>query len=346
MIQFLITLACFFLQPPQEADEKLYTTESLSFSSAHFEIMGDLRLPIPTTKHPALIFVYGDGPANRKNLGVLEQTIHCFLKSGFACLIYDKPGSGQSKGRFTRDKLFDERAGIVRDAVALLKKHPSIDPGFIGLWGISQAGYVMPLALTKTKGIAFMIAISCPAMDSIDQSAYLIRQQMICEGCNTEEANVAEKQFIQRSKAQTYPEYLAAAKYLDNLPVIKRMGWGGVTSKKSFSTLPKDCQYFFNPITIIEKTTIPILAIFGGKDTQVDPIQGFDAYKKAIKKSGAPCCQVKLILNADHGLCETKTGGMDEIGRRYRENKIKHVPGYLDTLEAWVKRIRENIPSR
>jgi hypothetical protein len=40
--------------------------------------------------------------------------------------------------------------------------------------GASQAGYVMPLALTQTRDVAFMICVSCPGMPSYDQGAFSV----------------------------------------------------------------------------------------------------------------------------------------------------------------------------
>jgi hypothetical protein len=56
-----------------------------------------------------------------------------FLDIGIACLIYDKPGYGESTGEFTRGNLFDERASILLAAVAALRNHPAVSPTRIGL---------------------------------------------------------------------------------------------------------------------------------------------------------------------------------------------------------------------
>ena len=57
--------------------------------------------------------------------------------------------------------------------VLLVGNDIAIEPGQIGLWGISQAGYVMPRVLLQSKDIAFMIAVSCPGMAGVDQGMYL-----------------------------------------------------------------------------------------------------------------------------------------------------------------------------
>jgi hypothetical protein len=142
----------------------------------------------------------------------------------------------------------------------------------------------MPKVIPRTKDIAFMIAVSCPAVDSVDQSAYLVEKQILCEGYDEAEAKKARRYYRQRAYAKNYKGYLKAAEYLDKNPVVGSMNWGGILSKDQFSPRSPSSQGFFNPITLIEKTTIPMLAIFGEKDTQIDPFQGAAAYEKALKR--------------------------------------------------------------
>jgi dipeptidyl aminopeptidase/acylaminoacyl peptidase len=316
-----------------QSDKDIYTREEICFDSAHFKIVGDLHIPKPDKRQPMIIFVHGDGPARRYPSGRPNRIMRSFLDTGFACFLYDKPGYGESTGKFTVGKLFKERASILVDAVNVLKKHPAVNPEQIGLWGISQAGYVMPKAISATKDIAFMIAISCPAMDSVDQSAYLVEKQILCEGYDEEEAKKARQYFRQRARAKTYQEYLEAAEYLDKNPFIQAIKWGGIKSEDRFSPLRPSNEGLFNPITLIEKTTIPVLAIFGEKDTQVDPFQGAEAYENALKKAGNRFYRVKLFPDADHGIIIAKTGCMKEQRERYRSS---YAPGYIELMQKWL----------
>jgi len=327
---------------PGQPDADLFSREEIRFESGQFKIVGDLHLPSPRKKQPAIIFVHGDGPARRSLSRVPNPIMSCFLEIGYACLFYDKPGYGESTGAFTPGKLFDERASILVDAVRVLKNHPAIDPERIGLWGISQAGYVMPKAVTTTKDIAFMIAVSCPAMDSVDQSAYLVEKQILCEGYDEAEAKKARRYFRQRAQAKDYKEYLEAAQYLDNNPVVSSMDWGGIVPPDRFSPRPPSSQGFFNPTTLIEKIAVPVLAIFGEKDTQIDPFQGADAYDKALQKARNPFYQVKLFPEADHGIFLSKTGCLKEQRERYRSNENPgYAPGYIELMQSWLKNLRE-----
>jgi len=66
-------------------------------------------------------------------------------KAGYATFIWDKPGYGKSTGKFDEKQLLHQRAKILIHAIEAIKKEPLIDHRRIGLWGISQGGYVMSI---------------------------------------------------------------------------------------------------------------------------------------------------------------------------------------------------------
>ena len=63
-----------------------------------------------------------------------------------------------------------------------MKTRPDIDQRQIGLWGISQAGYVMPLVLSQSEDVAFMICVSCGGMSGHDGTLYQITWLSSCAG--------------------------------------------------------------------------------------------------------------------------------------------------------------------
>jgi pimeloyl-ACP methyl ester carboxylesterase len=326
-------------------DGEIYSREEVWFDSGQFKIVGDLHIPYPDKKQPVIIFVHGDGPASRRPSGEPNQIMSHFLEIGFACFFYDKPGYGESTGKFTNGKLFKERAAILVDAVHVMMKHPAIDPKMIGLWGISQAGWVMPIAIANTKDIAFMIAVSCAGTDGVEQSAYLVEKQVLCDGYDKEEAEKARQYYRQRAHAKTYQEYLEAAEYLNKNQVVSSfLGWGRIVSEDQFSPRSPSNEGFFNPMTIVERTSIPVLAIFGGKDTQVDPFQAYEAYEHALKKAGNPLSQIKLFPDADHIIMLSKTGCMIEQRKRWRaRGSHSFAPGFIELMQDWLLKLKEKM---
>lgn len=99
-------------------------------------------------------------------------------------------------------------------------------------------------------------------------------------------------------------------------------------------------EAFFNPITLVEKINIPVLAIFGEKDTQIDPFQGAEAYEKALEKAGNRFYQVKLFPEADHGIIIAKTGCLKEQRERYRSS---YAPGYIELMQSWLENLKKRM---
>ena len=84
-------------------------------------------------------------------------------------LTYDKPGVGESTGRFEEirtDTSEQQLRGIADDVLACLDmflQYPAVDPKRVGLFGGSQAGWIIPLAADVQKDIPFSVILSGPA---------------------------------------------------------------------------------------------------------------------------------------------------------------------------------------
>jgi len=255
-------------------------------------------------------------------------------------LMWDKPGFGESTGNFSNEQRLTEQASILVDAVKFMKKYAAIDLSRIGLWGISQAGYVMPLAIKQTDDIKFMIAVGCPGMNGIDQTAYLIRKQLIFEGLSEEEARQMENHFKGIYTAKKFEEYIQHAKPLYDNPAQRKLDFvSALWDESNWKPINPDRESFFNPIEIIETHTIPVLAFFGEKDSQVDPFQGTEAYKKSLEKAGNQNFRVELIPNTDHNIILCKTGSMKERNLRSRREWQNSAPEYLNIMEEWLKEL-------
>ncbi|MCJ7537915.1 MAG: hypothetical protein MUO57_20500, partial [Anaerolineales bacterium] len=126
-------------------------------------------------------------------------------------------------------RLGEQRAQIVLDAIEVLKVRSDIDPENIGLWGISQAGYVMPRVLLQSEDVAFMIAVSCPGMAGVDQGAYLVSAQSICAGIPEKQAEQIRNLLSVIERVPTYDAYVEYKQLLDALPGIDSAAIFGYT---------------------------------------------------------------------------------------------------------------------
>ncbi|NIM94132.1 MAG: alpha/beta fold hydrolase [Anaerolineales bacterium] len=290
--------------------------EEISFQSGNFELVGDLRMPAGEELFPAIIMVHGDGPATRNGAVPYSPTIEIFLRNGYAVFSWDKPGSGESTGEIDEENELTQRAAILADGIEALVEHPVIDPLHIGLWGLSQAGWVMPLALELTEDIAFMIVVSGGAEDSFEQMAYLMGKQVIADGASVERGALVEQYGPQAYKATNYAEYREAMEILIEIPELHAYYTLEIAEEDEWEPMPRDLDAFFDPMDVIEHTTIPILAIFGELDIYIDPIKGAEAYHAALQKARNQNYRIEVFLGRGH--------------------VFTSAPIYLELLEEWL----------
>ncbi len=202
----------------------------------------------------------------------------------------------------------------------------------------------MPLVLSRSDDIAFMIAVSCPGEPGYYQGLYLFTAQAVCAGLPERDAAEVEKLIDLASRAQTYGEYARHKSQLANYPLLADMTLLGfrieVAPEEEWHADDLEGDYFWDPMEVIERTTIPVLAFFGEKDTQADPIQGVEAYRAALQRAGNPNFRVELIPGVDHNLILSETGCIDERERRPRSQWTNYAPEYLNTLEQWLTELR------
>ncbi len=126
--------------------------------------------------------VHGSGPSDvrswRSDLGY--HTI--FLRAGVAVMAWDKPGCGRSSGTFDGNQLWRKRADEVIAGLAAARAHPAIDRTRVGCFGISQGGWVVPMAIVRDPAIAFAVLLSGPAHGGLSQGRYLVRKHLLHAG--------------------------------------------------------------------------------------------------------------------------------------------------------------------
>jgi pimeloyl-ACP methyl ester carboxylesterase len=310
------------------------TTEEIRFRSGNFDLVGELSIPKGPGPHPAFVMVHSGGAQTRSSTPWSARTADRFRDAGYAVLAYDKPGSGDSTGEHTEGHRLTELANILTDAIDLLVDHRSIDPGRIGVWGLSEAGWVMPLAMTMSDHISSMIVISGGGEDSIDQFAFQVARQLMCDGASDETGELMERFGAQAMRAATYEDYREAIEIVLEIPGSEAYAGTEIASEEDWTPWPRDIDSFFDPMSVIEEATMPILAVFGSRDTQIDPIQGAEAYGAALQSAGNPLFRVEVIPGVNHVLQVAETGCIDEVGGVFSDR-------YLEVIDEWLLRLAD-----
>jgi alpha-beta hydrolase superfamily lysophospholipase len=124
---------------------------------------------------PAIVLAHGSGRVTRDQNSPLAER---FLSMGLAVLTYDKRGVGQSTGTYVNvgtarsQEIFPLLADDALACLAALKARKDIDPRRIGLGGVSQAGWLVPLAASRSRDVAFLVILSGPAVTVGEEMEY------------------------------------------------------------------------------------------------------------------------------------------------------------------------------
>lgn len=241
---------------------------------------------------PAIVTAHGSAPSTREGVGFYT---HRALEMGFAVLSFDKRGTGESTGEYEpfsvadSARVFQDLAMDVVWSARWVAEQDGIDETRIGLFGGSQAGWIMPLAASYEPAVKFIIigeGNPVTAGEEAIHGSYLVEHTGSEGGADS--AIVAQADAI----LEAY-----------------------------------DGDHGFDPAPVLEALDIPILWIFGLRDSVIPVIPSLTRLETLIK-SGKANNEVHVFAFGDHSFNNTATGG------RYDVNGVAepwlHAIGILD----------------
>lgn len=138
-----------------------------TFRSGDVELAYVIDRPAGNGPHPAIVTGHGSGRVRKEDQGELASR---FLSAGFAVLRYDRRGVGESGGVYSAvgtsnsATMIPVLAGDMAAAAKHLRALPGIDGQRVGLAGGSQAGWIIPVALTLAPETKFAVIFSGPTV--------------------------------------------------------------------------------------------------------------------------------------------------------------------------------------
>ena len=326
---FLITLSATSLDSLGS-----FPHEDVRLTHGNTQVAGTLWKPKSKRPFPVVIFIHGDGPRDRSFSGYYNAIFQAFLQIGVGCLSWDKPGVGQSTspyGPYQRDKpqSFYQRSGELRKAIDYLKARSDIDPEQIGCWGISQAGWIMPMVAAQSPDIRFIIAVTCPAQSAIIQSDYATRLRLMASGISEDSIKrvLAYEQAENKLLPNPHPS-MAFWQFLAGKP----NRWPEQYARSA----DDDGSFLIDPLPYWRTIRCPVLAIFAQNDQNVNPTVSADLYRNTLRQDSD--VTIKTFENADHLVFSSLTG-LDKEWRQHLDNKeYPYAPGYTSLQVNWLKK--------
>ncbi|MBQ7640125.1 MAG: alpha/beta hydrolase [Bacteroidales bacterium] len=276
-----------------------YQTKEVVFESGDHTLAGTLSLPDGIENPPVVLFVSGSGPQNRdeellghKPFAVIADAL---AREGIASLRYDDRGIAESTGDFsaatTADLADDAAAGI----------HYLYELGFnkVGVVGHSEGGTIAFLLagdpLWANNRPDFIVSLAGMAERGDSTLVHQSRLQLQLTGVPKAAIGLMVKSTLKKTK--------------------KVKPWG---------------PYFLNldPSTAIAAIQCPVLALNGGKDTQVIPEYNLELIRQLL-----PAADTRLYPDLNHLFQHCDTG----LPTQYATIEETFAPEVLADIIAWIQ---------
>ena len=301
----LVTAGCLAWIGRQHSFE--INTSEVTFIHDGHKIVGALATPREPGPHGLVVFIHGDGPMNADGNGGYPIIWESFARAGYASLSWDKPGVDRSAGNWESYSMSD-RADLALAALDAVVGRPDIDSTRIGLWGASQAGWVLPKIANRRPEIRFIIAVS-PAINWLDQGRFNLLAELVAEGATEAEvaAAVGYDDAVRAllDRHATYDEYLAFAQAATRTsgrrdPPMSAQRWRFVATNYR-----SDAR-----ADLADLPNVPVLLQIAGQDRNVDVTETEAVYRELPGQR----LQVRWYPDAHHSIVRAD---IDEGSLRY-----------------------------
>ena len=346
----------FTIKRPQEPKEPFpYRIEEVVFKNidAGIRLAGTLTLPPSEGTFPAVLLLSGSGAQDRDEAAFGHRPFlvlaDYLTRRGIAVLRVDDRGVGGSTGDFDKATAVDYAADAMA-GVTYLKSREEINHELIGLVGHSEGGMIASMVAVQTPDIAFIVLIASPGM--------AIKKMEYSEQARTLKSNGASDNLIARSRTVQDSLFAVINQEIDNkvvkdkfTSIITEFFKGLSEEEKKITEISEEnledyihnkfrrlhSPWFrfylpFDPGTVLQKVTCPVLAVNGEKDVQVRPKENLQAITRALKAGGNKKYTVKELPNLNHLLQTAETGEISEYG------KIEETmsPIALQIISDWI----------
>ena len=330
---------------PNESREVTFQSEA-----GNVRLAGTLLLPAGEGPFPAVALVTGSGPQDRDETLMGHKPFlviaDALARRGIASLRWDDRGTGESAGDHMGSTV-DDFAADARAAVAFLRSRPEVDASAIGIVGHSEGGLTAPMVTAADESVGFLVLLAPPGEPLrsllVRQTRALYRLQGIDEklidramAAQSEDLELIADPSISVDRLQEKLRALSASRR-KQFTAEERAQLGvdadaiegniRVSTTAWFRSLTRQ-----DPAVNLRNVKIPVLALFGEKDFQVDAQVNAEAVRTALAAAKNPDHEVRTFPGLNHLFQHAKTGGMEE----YATIEETFAPEALGAIGDWI----------
>lgn len=302
-----------------------------SFANGDATLAGTLLLPEGKGPFPGIVMLHGSEPEPRGgNLGLALFLV----AEGFATVIFDKRGVGESTGGDWRAS-FEAYAGDAAAGFAWLRARPEIARERVGYWGHSQGAWVAALAAARTKEAAFAVLECGGALDPVETTLWWTKQRLEAEKQLTT-AEITALMDYRRRKYDVVAGKLTPGELEPFTAAARQERWFPRVTER----LPDDpfwkANVAYDPRPALRSLGhCAVLALYAEHDDSTPTAASLVALRALVTETEHARFEVHEIEAANHGLFETKTGLRMEQELPELE---RFAPTYPPLLLDWLKK--------
>lgn len=339
----------------RQATPTPYATEQVTFANGAVTLAGTLSLPDGPGPYPAVVLVSGSGPQDRDEylgggiaIRPFELLANALTQDGIAVLRYDDRGVGESTGDFASSDLHDF-ADDAEAAITFLTTRDDIDQDHIGLIGHSEGGAITAILGARNTDLDFIVSLAGLGVSGQEVLLLQSRLMLEAEGASPAEAQAQADLMAEISVLLDDPEALeeaifnAALAQADALPQEQQDAIGDIEAYARSLAAQQAAQLQapsvkalleYDPDPDWARTTVPVLAIFGGKDKQVDATQNAAPLLESLTQGGNKDVSVVVLPEANHLFQAAGSGAFSE----YAKLPPEFTPDLLPIISDWIAR--------
>lgn len=307
--------------------------EDIRFVSDGAELSGTLHLP-RSSRPVAAVVVTHSASSPLRSASLYDHLRTMLPPLGIAVFVYDRRGSGQS-GTVTAGGNFALLASDAVAAARTLARDPRIDAKRIGTWGLSQGGWISPLAAANGSDFAFVVAVSAPVVTADAQMTFSSTNHLLANGYPQREI---DKMVATRKAVDAYMRgagtKAAAQALVDRAkakPWFKYTYMGETVRDREVERWRKEIEN--DPMANLQRVRVPMLVLYGAHDAVV-PVELSNQRLRAIAAT-MPKMTVHVVASADHAM-QTAADQTVTLDPKNDGADFPNSSEYFGILSAWL----------
>ena len=166
--------------------EQTIVNEEIKFMVNAKEIGGILSRLDVAAPYPAIVLLQGSDRSSANDPYYAEHAEN-LVRSGFAVLRYDGTGWGGGASNDSGFETLEYRTEEAIAAIQYLQSRADVKSNSVGLWGISQGGWICQMAAASYDGVAFIIPVSGPGVTPAEQEVYRVEAMSRAAGFDNDD---------------------------------------------------------------------------------------------------------------------------------------------------------------